>query len=457
MYEPYILIPSLTHSNLLFFSHTGISIHLGQVSRPETSTGSFTASSTAFRPMVPCRKRVLGTTDDSFNTFFSETQGGVPVPSTSIWSPVCDEVRSGPYRQLYHPRQIISRKMRPITTPVDTTPLAREIGDLILDRIRKLADGLLYQLQGFLHATGGGTGSDLEVFLERLSVVTVAKSSFRLHFSVAWCQPLSLSAQLSPLDVEHTDCTFCLDNEPSTMCAVATSTLSAPTYTNLNRLIARVISRLQRRCVSMVLNVDVTEVQTNLVPYPRIHFMLTSYAPVISEGVPREPLRRRDYQLVFQADQHLMTRYVTESTHGMLPHVPCCYLRDVKTPQWLPSDQAYHSVWTGARPVSSAGEISYQPPACVPGGDLAQVRSVPCAWLPTRLLLPNALRIDLDLMYAERTFVHWYVGEGMEETEGSRKRVRIALERLRRSWCRGPAEVMLVEPKGVLGLDARNE
>ena len=27
---------------------------------------------------------------------------------------------------------------------------------------------------------------------------------------------------------------------------------------------------------------DITEFQTNLVPYPRIHFMLTSYAPVIS-------------------------------------------------------------------------------------------------------------------------------------------------------------------------------
>ena len=30
------------------------------------------------------------------------------------------------------------------------------------------------------------------------------------------------------------------------------------------------------------LNVDITEFQTNLVPYPRIHFMLASYAPVIS-------------------------------------------------------------------------------------------------------------------------------------------------------------------------------
>ncbi|KAI3866493.1 hypothetical protein MKX03_023184 [Papaver bracteatum] len=31
------------------------------------------------------------------------------------------------------------------------------------------------------------------------------------------------------------------------------------------------------------LNVYVTEFQTNLVPYPRIHFMLSSYAPVISD------------------------------------------------------------------------------------------------------------------------------------------------------------------------------
>ena len=59
--------------------------------------------------------------------------------------------------------------------------------------------------------------------------------------------------------------------------------IERPTYTNLNRLVAQIISSLTASLrFDGALNVDVTEFQTNLVPYPRIHFMLSSYAPVIS-------------------------------------------------------------------------------------------------------------------------------------------------------------------------------
>ncbi|WP_411026666.1 hypothetical protein, partial [Salmonella sp. s54395] len=51
-----------------------------------------------------------GSTDDSFNTFFSETQAGKHVPRAvfvDLEPTVIDEVRTGTYRQLFHPEQLI--------------------------------------------------------------------------------------------------------------------------------------------------------------------------------------------------------------------------------------------------------------------------------------------------------------------------------------------------------------
>ena len=78
------------------------------------------------------------------------------------------------------------------------------------------------------------------------------------------------------------------------LCPSCPFSLCSPTYTNLNRLIAQIISSLTASLrFDGALNVDMTEFQTNLVPYPRIHFMLSSYAPIISaEKAYHEQVRR---------------------------------------------------------------------------------------------------------------------------------------------------------------------
>ena len=83
--------------------------------------------------------------------------------------------------------------------------------------------------------------------------------------------------------LEHTDVTIMYDNEALYDICRRNLDIERPTYTNLNRLLGQIISSLTASLrFDGALNVDITEFQTNLVPYPRIHFMLSSYAPIIS-------------------------------------------------------------------------------------------------------------------------------------------------------------------------------
>ncbi|CAE7224050.1 TUBA1 [Symbiodinium natans] len=273
--------------------------------------------------------------EDAFNTFFSETGAGKHVPRcvmVDLEPTVVDEVRTGTYRQLFHPEQLISGKEDAANNFArGHYTIGKEIVDLVLDRIRKLADNCT-GLQGFCvyNACGGGTGSGLGcLMLERLSVDYGKKS--KISFTV-WCCPQVATAVVEPYNtvlcvhslLEHTDVTIMYDNEALYDICRRNLDIERPTYTNLNRLIAQIISSLTASLrFDGALNVDITEFQTNLVPYPRIHFMLTSYAPVISaEKAYHEQLSVAEITMSVFEPASMMVK--CDPRHGK--YMACCMM-----------------------------------------------------------------------------------------------------------------------------------
>ena len=78
--------------------------------------------------------------------------------------------------------------------------------------------------------------------------------------------------------IEYLDVSVILNNEAIYDICRSQLDINTPNYNNLNRLISYIVSSLT---VSLrfydLLNMNLTEFQTNLIHYPRILFMLSSY------------------------------------------------------------------------------------------------------------------------------------------------------------------------------------
>ncbi|KAF2880685.1 hypothetical protein ILUMI_25487, partial [Ignelater luminosus] len=352
--------------------------------------------------------QVCGGGDDSFNTFFSETGAGKHVPRAvmvDLEPTVVDEVRTGTYRQLFHPEQLVSGKEDAANNYArGHYTIGKEIVDLILDRLRKLADQYY------------GKKSKLELAIYPAPQV-----------STAVVEPYN-SILTTHTTLEHSDCAFMLDNEAIYDICRRNLDIERPTYTNLNRIIGQIVSSVTASLrFDGALNVDLTEFQTNLVPYPRIHFPLVTYSPVISaEKAYHEQLTVSEITNACFEPANQMVK--CDPRHGK--YMACCMLyrgdvvpKDVNAAiGTIKSKRTIQFVdWC---PTGFKVGINYQPPTVVPGGDLAKVQRAVCMLSNTTAIAEAWARLDhkFDLMYAKRAFVHWYVGEGMEEGEFSEAR-----------------------------------
>jgi len=311
--------------------------------------------------------------------------------------------------------------------------------DIVSDRLRKLVDNS-ENVQGFMatHSVGGGTGSGMGMLiLERLAVDYRKKSKigFEIYPSpnISTCIVEPYNGLLSThWLLDHTDVSLVLDNEAIYGIAQKKLDIGKPSYENLNKIICKVVSSMTAAIrFDGELNVDMNEFQTNLVPFPRLHFMTTSLAPVIAKSkadheahdckrITDDCLQFKNFLVKYSDFDVVEDKYMAISMN---------YRGDIKS-------QESNSViqW-----VKQQGKVSFV--EWCPTGFKIGLNNVPAAAkadddmaAATRnaVMIGNNIAVNrvfterlskkYDMMYSQRAYVHWYVGEGMEEGEFSEAR-----------------------------------
>jgi len=378
-----------------------------------------------------------------FTTFYEETGTGQYVPrniTVDLEPTVVDDVRTGKYAQMFHPEFLLNGKEDAANNFArGHYTVGKEILDQVNDRLRKLVDNS-QNVQGFIihHAVGGGTGSGLgALILERIAVDYRKKSKIGFEIypapKISTCIVEPYNAMLSThWLLDHTEVSILLDNEAIYGICQKQLDIDRPSYAELNRIIGKVISSMTASLrFDGELNVDLGEFQTNLVPFPRLHFMTTALAPVINATKASHEAQtiREITDHVFQPANMLVKYADFDPVEDKYMAISINYRGEIKskeanaTVQWLKQNNKISFVeWCPTGFKIGLNEV----PATEVEGDNMKVAERNVTMIGNNVAVSRVFTERItkkyDMMYSQRAFVHWYVGEGMEEGEFSEAR-----------------------------------
>ncbi|KAG0437632.1 Tubulin beta chain [Dictyocoela muelleri] len=297
-----------------------------------------------------------------------------------------------------------------------------ELIDQVMDVVRREAENSDC-LQGFqiTHSLGGGTGAGLgtlltscirEEFPDRMIATFSVVPSPKVSDTIV--EPYNATLSINQL-LENTDQTFCIDNEALYDICFRTLKLPNPTYEDLNHLVSLVMSGITT-CLRFPgqLNSDLRKLSVNMVPFPRLHFLMPGFAPLIPKGTDHY----RSYTVAELTQQmfdkrNMMT--VSDPKHGR-------YLTVAAIFRGLISMKEVDEQILNAQKKNSSNFVEWIP---------NNVQTAVCDIPPRGLLMSSTfianttsiqelfsrINSQFTVMFRKKAFLHWYTGEGMDEME----------------------------------------
>ena len=228
------------------------------------------------------------------DVYCNEAEEGKYVPRACLvdLDPGClDSIRSGSLGSLFRPdNYLVGQSGTGNNWAKGHYTDGADFVDSVMDIVRKETESCdcLHAFQ-VTHSLGGGTGSGLgtlimsklrEEYSDRIIASFSVVPSPKVSDSVV--EPYNATLSFHEL-VENTRETICLDNEALYDICSRTLKLTSPVYKDLNHIVSQTMSGLTTSLrFPGQLNSDLRKLAVNLVPFPRMHFLIPSQAPLYS-------------------------------------------------------------------------------------------------------------------------------------------------------------------------------
>nr|CAH7723951.1 unnamed protein product [Callosobruchus chinensis] len=363
---------------------------------------------------------------ERIEVYYNEASGGKYVPRAvlvDLEPGTMDSVRSGPYGQLFRPDNFVfGQSGAGNNWAKGHYTEGAELVDSVMDVVRKEAE-TCDCLQGFqlTHSLGGGTGSGMgtlliskirEEYPDRIMNTYSVVPSPKVSDTVV--EPYNATLSVHQL-VENTDETYCIDNEALYDICFRTLKLTTPTYGDLNHLVSLTMSGVTT-CLRFPgqLNADLRKLAVNMVPFPRLHFFITGFAPLTSRGsqqyraltVPELTQQMFDAKNMMAACDPRHGRYLTVASifRGRMS------MKEVDE-QMLNIQNKNSSYFVEWIPNNVKTAVCDIPPRGLKMSATFIGNSTAIQELFKRI------SEQFTAMFRRKAFLHWYTGEGMDEME----------------------------------------